>query len=1408
MSFRNLPKEKAEDICAIDDFPPGSPEKVRMVFLEDQLKAQINVEVDKLIAQSRSKVISLETWEERVFVVKNWETGATVNGNDLNVKQFRHAYRKGYKWVSEHRVETNSTGIDALYRKGTVNKKGRKLPDTLVVKPAEIFDVIKHSHVNQASHLKSDRTWNLIQESYHNIPRELVKFYCDICPICNSKQPVVKQYKGAKKPIESLTYRDRFVIDLIDYKEDPQKWDSDDPETEIFRWLLTVKDHLTHLLFAAPLKHKSAKEVARELYKLFSLIGYPLILHADNGSEFTAEDVITNLRKLNPCAFTVHGRPRKPNDQGSIERGNQDIKKTVAAIVQEKRGKNEEASWLTEYPNAIASINATANRGEVSAYHMVFGMSYHEPLRNVIVTDLEGVKTVRDLCKKAGPEFAKKALFLKEVTEADLADPILGENLLASFQEEADDESSSDAKPAAKESSLLSTDNGDASNPKTKPPKQHLCTRRILSDLEQTRSSKDSHTSSQAKASHQKPAILSKIKLSKRQISLKQDLSGGTNSEKPTHSSNNSTSSTYEGVIPPPPIGTCGTHVGRKNKTHLVQLCLAEAFQNCTQRRQLLDGNSCQAIFPRLTCSCAFPNGCTTLSWFDRDYRLRNYKTQRWWESDFVNSYLQILTHSLHPPNKIFLQVYHPNETLEAPMIVQLRESCQEVIAVANYQSQHFAVIRILVNKSKVEVFDGFSYPLTRWTPHILNALKRTKLVKLGATLEDTFQYTVEGETRPHSDSKWLVCGCTMLQQVNGFDCGPIACIVARHLLSDGNRNANSVAPKFWRKDVVQHYQTLFRLNEEQLMITKCKIPSHNPEVIDLAASLEELEMETCPICLGPVDGEDKYEAPCKHQYHMECLLNNVFGYGNFTCCLCRTPLPEELIRGAKDEYEFLPRGLPKGASAGDSTDEFPLWYYDNASDDDIQDTFAIDALASFDSYDGDTSNPNVVRNDTVIDNSGVDTAEDTAERAMQVDNLECASSRAIVSTEESSSGSNTASALPSPENNDASPTSHSSIPNIAIAPESAPSPEDNDASPTSHSSIPNIAIAPERAIATPKIPPQIPFTPPPSKFYSCTPPSGATAGAARALLLFSSTRTETVLQRDSQKLLQRDSQKLQLHDTQNSQESPEPPTKEAGDETSKKPAGSFRMNEPPSNDATIADGDMQARTVGSDYASMEQNVANGDDDETTASRLDEFNQQIKYTKAKRTQRLENEEFARERQRKQAAKMRRAWEEDVKVAVGDLVSIKVDIRDRSQTNPTAVQGIVFCVNAETKGIKVVTEHGTIASRGKRARFIGCADYQVLDSRSALSPKLQQHRMHVQNNTFQPATYTTIAAAHKKTIKALAYGRTKCGCKKTPLCGPSCSCVRSGKSCHSGCCCGGSCSHTERLLKTLEKETFG
>ena len=118
------------------------------------------------------------------------------------------------------------------------------------------------------------------------------------------------------KPLLSKDFNSRGQVDLV-YMQSMSDGD--------FKFSMHYQDHLTKFSVLRALTSKRALEVGSQLLDIFLLIGAPHILQFDNGREFTA-NVIKEVKDMWPDCSIVHGKHKHPQSQGSVERGNADIK--------------------------------------------------------------------------------------------------------------------------------------------------------------------------------------------------------------------------------------------------------------------------------------------------------------------------------------------------------------------------------------------------------------------------------------------------------------------------------------------------------------------------------------------------------------------------------------------------------------------------------------------------------------------------------------------------------------------------------------------------------------------------------------------------------------------------------------------------------------------------------------------------------------------------------------------------------------------------------------------------------------------------------------------------------------------------------------------------------------------------
>jgi hypothetical protein len=110
----------------------------------------------------------------------------------------------------------------------------------------------------------------------------------------------------------------------------------------LFGILLDIVDHHSSFAHVAPLKRKTAKQTGRALVHILSLACIPKILQSDNGGEFLGK-CIYYVKEFFQTINIIKGKPHRPNEQGSVEKGNADIKKALL-------------KWEQEYPDEIQPL--------------------------------------------------------------------------------------------------------------------------------------------------------------------------------------------------------------------------------------------------------------------------------------------------------------------------------------------------------------------------------------------------------------------------------------------------------------------------------------------------------------------------------------------------------------------------------------------------------------------------------------------------------------------------------------------------------------------------------------------------------------------------------------------------------------------------------------------------------------------------------------------------------------------------------------------------------------------------------------------------------------------------------------------------------------------------------------------
>jgi hypothetical protein len=191
----------------------------------------------------------------------------------------------------------------------------------------------------------------------NHIQQELSE--CDACNRFN----VTKSGFHPFTPFSSIGPGDHFQIDLSTHLP---------PSSDGYTALLAVIDVFTGFVILRPLRNAEMETVARKLWKIFCLIGWPRILQSDNGPEFVNQ-ILRALVKLTGIDHRLIS-PYNPRADGKVERV---IGSTMMIIKKLLHGAKH--NWSIYVPFAQVTFNdKISSLTSSSPFSLMFGRNLNE----------------------------------------------------------------------------------------------------------------------------------------------------------------------------------------------------------------------------------------------------------------------------------------------------------------------------------------------------------------------------------------------------------------------------------------------------------------------------------------------------------------------------------------------------------------------------------------------------------------------------------------------------------------------------------------------------------------------------------------------------------------------------------------------------------------------------------------------------------------------------------------------------------------------------------------------------------------------------------------------------------------------------------------------------------------------
>eukprot|EP00800_Vazella_pourtalesii_P011706 TRINITY_DN2821_c0_g1_i2.p1 TRINITY_DN2821_c0_g1~~TRINITY_DN2821_c0_g1_i2.p1 ORF type:complete len:470 (+),score=58.69 TRINITY_DN2821_c0_g1_i2:459-1868(+) len=250
-----------------------------------------------------------------------------------------------------------------LYLKKKENEDNNR--DKRILSIEEMYDTILRVHIEH-NHVRRDGLHKRLSEEYHGVTEKACVLFLANCEECHLRKAKKSVKSLVVKPISSTRFLSRCQVDLIDFRDMSETHNMADCGIP-YKWLLVYQDHFTKYLLLRPLKHKSAVEVADVLEDIFCDLGPPHILQSDNGGEFSNNILFSLLNQKWPSTKIIHGKPRHPESQRSVERANREVKNGLASKM---RDNSNDLCWVKYLKRVQFEKNTT--------FHSTVGMTPYE----------------------------------------------------------------------------------------------------------------------------------------------------------------------------------------------------------------------------------------------------------------------------------------------------------------------------------------------------------------------------------------------------------------------------------------------------------------------------------------------------------------------------------------------------------------------------------------------------------------------------------------------------------------------------------------------------------------------------------------------------------------------------------------------------------------------------------------------------------------------------------------------------------------------------------------------------------------------------------------------------------------------------------------------------------------------
>ncbi len=273
----------------------------------------------------------------------------------------------------------------------------------------------------------------------------------------------------------------------------------------------------------------------------------------------------------------------------------------------------------------------------------------------------------------------------------------------------------------------------------------------------------------------------------------------------------------------------------------------------------------------RIYCDQCSPGGLFGTTVAAESLVHRYTKTQVWYDQGFVEGFIALVQHDVHmapPPYKdgekniVLRFASTPSQLIDEDFCNDLGPGVTHIVTPVHIPG-HFAVLYFDLQEATVTVLDGLRVDIRKWERHIIYTLKVCHLKPLDArpsSLTTTssvkrdnrdivtrvMNISFKSDSDPNKDwPKWTVTNDPSIRQVDGFNCGPIACLKVMEVFGILEPGTLSVIEESdsYRTVVMNYYQESISKYNNDIFLELRKFKLDRARVQESAEAQEFLEL-------------------------------------------------------------------------------------------------------------------------------------------------------------------------------------------------------------------------------------------------------------------------------------------------------------------------------------------------------------------------------------------------------------------------------------------------------------------------------------------------------------------------------------------------------------------------------------